>query len=450
MPGDKYGAEMLSLLLDKYEAGTYFKRGLKPLRRIMLKLYDGGVSDYPAYDIEKQEQKERINRAVLALGDDGLVFYEWMREEEGHLISRVWLNPENIAGAYTFLGRQPADDAADEVCLEILDVLDKVTSGWIRRFLEESYEAISRRRMLGRGGPGSRMPRGQEERRDLFRALLFADSLEETEMLERVFSIRCFGDSKKFETGVKKCFLDIIRQYSGWDDDAGEEELLRFAGIARYPQQFEFRGPLSIQFGSENTEQNENTEPGGKPDRQSLDFFPLRYGASLNSLDLKRGELRVAPGVSRVLTIENHANYFDYLRRKNDKTELVIYHGGQFSPAKGLFFKAVAAAVPGSCSWHHWGDIDYGGFSMLARLRREIKPGVLPYRMNREELVRHAAFAVPVTVPYLEKLRSLMEQEELSDCLSCLEYMVKHRVRLEQEALLAPASVPENVIPGSL
>jgi hypothetical protein len=444
MPGDKYGREILSLLLDKYEAGTYFKRGLKPVRRIMLKLYDGGVSDYPAYDIEKQEQKERINRAVLTLCGNGLVFYEWMKEEEGHLISRVWLNPKNIGGAYTFLDRRPADDVADEVCLEILDVLDKVTSGWIRRFLEESYEAISRRRRVGRGGLGCRMPRSQEERRDLFRALLFADSLGETEMLERVFSIRCFGDSKKFETSVKKCFLDIIRQYVGWDDDAGEEELLRFAGIARYPQQFEFRGPLSIQFGSENPEQK------GRTDRQSIDFFPLRYGASLNSLDLKRGKLRVASNLNRVLTIENHANYFDYLHHGNDKTELVVYHGGQFSPAKGLFFNAIAAAIPESCPWYHWGDIDYGGFSMLARLRREIKPDVIPYRMNREELIRYAVFAVPVTVPYLEKLRSLMQQEEILDCLLCLEYMIKHRVRLEQEALLAPPFISENMIPNPL
>jgi hypothetical protein len=97
--------------------------------------------------------------------------------------------------------------------------------------------------------------------------------------------------------------------------------------------------------------------------------------------------------------------------------------------------------MPDHCSWYHWGDIDYGGFSMLARLRREIKSGVFPYRMSEEELIRHAAFTVPVKDPYLEKLRNLMRQEELRDCLPCLEYMIKHRLRLEQEALLeAPLS----------
>jgi hypothetical protein len=78
---------------------------------------------------------------------------------------------------------------------------------------------------------------------------------------------------------------------------------------------------------------------------------------------------------------------------------------------------------------------------MLARLRREIRSGILPYRMDGEELVRYAAFTAPVTAPYLEKLRRLMGQEELRDCLPCLEYMVKHRLRLEQEALLSSGSI---------
>jgi hypothetical protein len=324
----------------------------------MLKFYDGGVSGYPAYDIEKPDQRERINRAVLALGEAGLVFYQWMKGEAGHLVARVWLNFENIDRAYAFLGRRPANDIADEICLEILGVLEGIKSGWIRRFLEESVEAISRRRAAGQGGPGNRIPGSREERQDLFRALCFVDSLGETEMLERVFSIRCFGDSKKFENSVKKRLLDIVRRYADWDDDTGEDELLRFAGIVRYTRQFEFRGPLSIDF---------EPDRGGAAGRQSLDFSPLVHGASLNSLDLGRGKLLLAPELGRVLTIENLANYADYVHRQNNENELVVYHGGQFSPAKGLFFKAIAAAMPEHCPWYHWGDIDWKAWSIPRR-----------------------------------------------------------------------------------
>jgi hypothetical protein len=74
----------------------------------------------------------------------------------------------------------------------------------------------------------------------------------------------------------------------------------------------------------------------------------------------------------------------------------VLYHGGQFSPSRGAFFRALAAAMPEGSAWRHFGDIDYGGFSMLARLRREIRPDIQPYRMDERELARYAAQPQPV------------------------------------------------------
>jgi hypothetical protein len=288
---NKYRGEILSALLDKYEGSSFFKTGTSPTRRIMLKLYDGGVSDFPAYDIEKSETRERINRAVLALHEANLVSYQWMKGEDRHILAKVWLNFENIAAAYTLLNRRPANDIADEVCLELLDTLAKVKSGWIQGFLKDSYEYISGKRSIGRT---HRIPANREERQNLLRALTFTDSMGDTELLERVFSIQCFGDSKIFESGVKKRFLEIIRRYADFDDDSADEELLRFAGISRYPEQFDFRGPLRINFNP-----------------KTVDFSPLSSGASLNSGDLKRGVLQLPPDLTRIISIENRANYID-------------------------------------------------------------------------------------------------------------------------------------------
>jgi hypothetical protein len=340
-----------------------------------------------------------------------------MRGEENHILARVWLNAENAAAAYAFINRRPSDDLAEEVRRELLEALGKVKSGWIQNFLNDGLRTLSRRRSLGKGGA---LPARREERRELLGALVFADSLEEAELLERVFSIRCFGDSKKFETGVKSRFLEILRRYADFDDDGSDEELLRFAGIARYPEQFEFRGPLTAGFDGDSR----------------VDFSPLVFGGSLNSMDLKRSSLSLPPDLTRILSIENRANYIDYIYRQREKRELVVYHGGQFSPARGLFFKALAAAMPEACPWYHWGDIDYGGFSMLARLRREIKGGALPYRMNEGELVSYRRFTVHAPPPYLEKIKALAGRPELADCVPCLEYMIREGARLEQEAML--------------
>jgi hypothetical protein len=287
----------------------------------------------------------------------------------------------------------------------------------MRRFLEDCRDSLSRNR-----APPGRLPVDSNERKHLFCALRFIDEQSENaEVLERVFSIRCFGNSKLFETAVRKRLLDIIRHYSDCEDDSSDEELLAFVGIVRYPEVFEFRGPLRVGF---------------EADVRDIDFSPLWRGASLSSTDFKRGRLELPPRLALLLSIENKANYISYIHQKSSDTELVVYHGGQFSPARGAFFRALAAALPGGCSWRHWGDIDYGGFSMLARLRREIRPDALPYRMDEGELASYAALTLPITEAYTEKLRTLALREELADCVPCINYMLRNRVRLEQEAML--------------
>jgi hypothetical protein len=195
---DKYQKELLSALLDKYEAGSFFKTGAVPSRRIMLKLYDGGISDFPSYEIENYEIREEINKAALSLHKEELVFYQWMKGEENHFLSRVWLNYENLNAAYSFINRRPANDLADEVCLELLETLEKVKSPWIRDFLNNGYNKISQKRSIGTRLAAAGLPADSEERRNLLQALVFTDHMGETELLERVFSLQCFGDSNCF------------------------------------------------------------------------------------------------------------------------------------------------------------------------------------------------------------------------------------------------------------
>jgi hypothetical protein len=421
MPLESAGRELLSMLLDKYERSVFFKTGAAPSRRIRLRLYDSGLSDYRRYNIENDETRREINRAALELAEKGLARLRWMKGEENHIIAQISLNADSadsIAAAYAFLGRKPRDALAGEIGREVSALLARTKSPWMRRFLEDCLDAPART-------PPGRLPGDSEERRLLFHALRFIDEQpENAEVLERVFSIRCFGDSKTFETAVKKRLLGIIRRYTDCEDDSSDEELLAFAGIVRYSEVFEFRGPLRIRFNVT------------APLPQNIDFSPLWHGASLSAADFNRGALELPPSLERLLSIENKANYISYIRQNPGDRVLVVYHGGQFSPSRGAFFRALAAALPKDCPWLHWGDIDYGGFSMLARLRREIRADALPYRMDEGELAAHAALTRPITEAYAEKLRSLALREELADCLPCIKRLIANRVRLEQEAML--------------
>jgi hypothetical protein len=421
---DKYQKEILSILLDKYEASSFYKTGAEPSRRIMLRLYDGGSSDFPLYNIEHPIIRDEINHAIMDLHEKAFVDFKWMRGEDGHIMARTWLKLDNIDKVYDFLGRKSTKELTGKICQELQGIMGKVSTGWIKSFIEDCYLVSTKQREhLKLSRYINQLLADKVERHDLFQALFFIDSLGEIELLERVFSIRCFGDSKKFEIKIKKRLLDIIRNYSECDEDSTEEDLLRLAGIMRYPQQFEFRGALSIVFKDESQ-------------RHVIDFLPFIFGTSVNSLDLKRGTVIISHEITSIFSIENWANYYDYVNRKNEKTELVIFHGGQFSPAKKLFLKAIIDAMPAGCSWYHWGDIDYGGFSMLARLRREIKSNILPYRMNKDELICHERFTASITPGYIQKLQTLLQRKELFDCLSCINYMIDNKIRLEQEAMI--------------
>ena len=61
----------------------------------------------------------------------------------------------------------------------------------------------------------------------LFKAISAIDKFDGSEYMERVFSLRTFGDSKTFERIIRSRLLSILRKYSENDDDATDEDVLK-------------------------------------------------------------------------------------------------------------------------------------------------------------------------------------------------------------------------------
>jgi len=472
---------ILDALLDKYERSSFFRDEKEPTRRILLDFYNGGKSDFPYYDIEQSDRRITVNQAVSDLALQNLLAFEWMKGEQGHIIAKVWLNMDNLELAYRASGRVAKGDAVSRVCALISEARHKVTSAWACNFLDEAYTDISGKRKIT-----GAIPNDETERELLLQAIVAIDRLEGVELTERVFSMRAFGDSKIFEGKVKPRVIRILRKYLDTDDDASDEDVLRLLGIVKYPEQLEFCGALSVSFDTNSqmkqklrfanvcfvvsgeakrrkcqralgerlgiaplARRRSNLRPRGgsqKPPRLrsisnrysagKVNFQPMRSGSVIYSSDLDAGRIMIDPAVKSVITIENRANYVEYVRGCMAEDELVIYHGGQYSPRKRKFLQTVAEAMPGHCDWYHWSDIDYGGFLMLSRIRREICPKAIPYRMNIDELIRYRSLTAKVEKQYCMKLERLKSRPELSDCIDCIDYMLKNMVRLEQEAML--------------
>ena len=408
-----YCNRILSILVEWYENSPAYIRNEKPNKRRLMRLYDNGKSDFNVYNIEDPAIRNDINQAVMDLADKKFIEFEWMRGEKNHILSRLWLNYDSIGQVYAYLGRRPKCDAVDEVLLQLRVLMDQAKEEWARHWLEETYAAISRKRTIG-----NNLPEGKSERNDLLKAVYELSKRTEMEILERIFSIKCFGDSKRFEHLVRARLVRILKKHLV-QDECSDDDALRYVGIVRYPEQFEFSGALSIMISN-----------------SLVDFTPLLCGGMLTIDDVKQGQIRLGANIRRILSIENRANYIEYIRKSQSKDELVLYHGGQFSPAKSVFLKALVSSMPESCLFFHWGDIDYGGFSMLARLRREIMPDVKAWKMGIEELKQYSKYNIKFSDSYGKRLATLLEIPELHDCHSCIQYILKNKVRLEQESML--------------
>ena len=417
MKCDQIHKRILNALLDKLERSKLSIISPNPPRRIMLGFYAGGKSDFPYYDIEQSDRRILVNRAVGDLEKRGLVSFSWMKGEHGHIIEKVWLNIDNKALAYELTSRQPMSDLLATVCDEIKSVKSKVSSQWACSYLQDAFDEISKKQKLT-----SIIPADKEERGFLLKAISAIDCLDGNEYMERVFSLSTYGDSKVFERTVKKRLIRILRKYLDSDDDTIDEDVLKQVGIVKYPEQFEFCGNLSIEIGQ---------------DKATItDFSVLPSGVIIYSTDFTNGRVLIDHSVKQVISIENRANYVDYVLSEKTDSQLVIYHGGQFSPRKREFLRAVAKAMPAGCTWRHWGDIDYGGFLMLLRLRRHIHPGVMAHRMDESEIIRFFDFTAPIKTSYARRLKNLKSRTELSDVYRCIDYMINKQVRLEQEAML--------------
>lgn len=409
MTNNKWFNLILSRMIDKYERSLAYKNGEVPQKRIILNFYGKSRTDFPEYDIEDYRARTSINEAICELSEKDYIFYEWMKGQDNHIISRIWMNPKMTDEIYRFLNRKPKKDVIMSVVKELTDEIEKVETDWILQFYSDTVDYMKSNMKFD-----NLLPKEKAKREDIYKLLAFIDSNNASVLKERIFSEKCFGDSKYFENNVKSVLLSILRRYIS--PDLNDSELLQLIGVTKYPEQLEMCGKIVV---------------------NSSDMSVLKTGFCIYSGEVEKINLLIDRSVSKIITIENRANYFSYIESMKKPDEIVIYHGGQYSPAKKKLFESVSNAMPEGSKWYHWGDIDFGGFSMLLRLRKEINSSIMPYRMNVSELENYKKYTQTFNNEYAEKLLKLSEISLLNDCRECLEYMIKHKARLEQEAMFA-------------
>ena len=126
---------MLNALLDRYERSRGFKENRSQQRRIQLRMYVDGKTDFPAYDIEDSSARTAINEAAKKLAEQGVIELEWMHGQEGHILRRIALRPQALADAYHRGGRKPLADTAGQLAQRLRQVQQASSAPWARRYL---------------------------------------------------------------------------------------------------------------------------------------------------------------------------------------------------------------------------------------------------------------------------------------------------------------------------
>lgn len=277
-------------------------------------------------------------------------------------------------------------------------------------FLEPYYEVLLRRLAAGQD-----VKKPDMEDEDFFRCLNRAAAVD-TPVWRRQFSKEVLHDSKLFEKKYQDKVVTVLDQYSPLvEEGMTADDILRVHGIKTYSQTLEWKGSLIYRIGN------------GSPIDSSVNIF----GTVINAQTLEQAVPSAAPGIRRIMLIENKANYESMDFRADT---LYIYCHGFFSPKELKFLGTLSEITGENMEYLHWGDMDLGGIRIFLYNQRKLFPGLRPYRMDEAEYKAavEGGAGIPLKKEKKEKLQKLD-----AGCLEKLKRLIlENEMEIEQESLL--------------
>ena len=191
-----YETLILDKLLDKYE-----ERVPTSNRRVRIVLDKNEVK---VPNIESSKYIE-FRKSMIHLKNKGFIDVDWVRKD--YIIKSIWLNLDNVDTVYHYLER-PTRNSKIAVILNIIETaLQKVKLEWIIAFLETERDNI-----LTKGKNTGIWCKEQKIIFDFLASLEGIDKLNRNSVSMRVFSIKTYGDSKKFERDIKQIIIPVIKK----------------------------------------------------------------------------------------------------------------------------------------------------------------------------------------------------------------------------------------------
>lgn len=166
-----------------------------------------------------------------------------------------------------------------------------------------------------------------------------------------------------------------------------------------------------------------------------LDCSVFVSGTALNCYFIDNIKGIEINNIKTIIFIENRTNYYDYILHKKEN-ELVIFHGGFYSPKKARFFEKINEAIDSNMQVYFWGDIDLGGFKMFVRLKENIIPNLKPLNMGVVEYRKYLNSGLDKDNKYLDLLKELLNNNKYELFYDVIENIILNKKAIEQEIFL--------------
>jgi hypothetical protein len=398
---------ILNHLLDIYE-----RRGGAPKQTVRVKMEELTQTLPGYYSQTDPNPRVTVNEQLTQLAQRGLLQLTWQPGQTGHLLEAVTLGSLQPEPLYDLLARKPLAEQRQRLRDLLLGDRFRL-DGWRRRAVEHCLSQLKAHK-----SPAPFSLTDEAWNRDLLAALIALPAEETREEIPyRVFSVRLFNDSKRFDS-LKESIARLARRHQSQWRNLSAQETLRELGLVSNPGHLYLYGPWQL------------VDADGQV-MSLAEFYPA---VGIPTALAARVE-RVWVEAPRVVCVENLASFYELIRYEGQELAALCLWGNP-SPAVRHLLRCLVQELPSNVPLCVWADLDYGGLNILAYLRQQVSPRFVPYRMDQATLNAHVRWAHPLSSTDERNLTRLQHHPALTDMLPLIDEMLGQGLKLEQEAVI--------------
>jgi len=361
---------------------------------------------FPDYNkIKDAEVKISMHGALENAERFGAIKIDWVRGYEGTQVERLRLL--DVALLASFLGVKTLISRINDA-KDFLSPYENTFPEWLRDYYSHVFEAWKNGRK-----PCGFTPEHTDAMRDLGLLIIYLEE-GKNELDMRTVSVRLFKDSKYIENTLLGKLVSIYKAHLN-KVYATEEEILAEISLAKYAWPVFLSGSIKV--------------ISNEGDSLSCSIKPY-VGVPPDAIH----SIKVIGDVRYILSIENFSSFNTYTRRISDGG-IIIYTNGFPNKSLASFYKDLLFEVDSKVPVYHWGDIDVGGFRILAKMQEyasTYKMIVHPHLMSPLESHEGALFTQ-------SQISDLLKIDTInSDCSKIISALKSGLFpKVEQESVLA-------------